>query len=66
MAYIVISVLGSDSTLKTILTNLDKKVGPKARLNGLRVKKLLNNTVVTAVNSVRDNSVSQLTMECPL
>lgn len=57
--------MGLDSTLQTLLTSLDKKVGLKARPDGLRVR-TLSNTVVTTANSVGDDSVSQLTMESPL
>lgn len=44
-----------DSTLQTLWTSLAKKIGLKARPEGLRVRRTLSNTVVTAVNSVADN-----------
>lgn len=68
MAHIVISVLGLDSTLQTLLTNFDKKVDLKASPDNLRFRMLSNNTVAvaTAVNSVDDNLLYQLTMESSL
>lgn len=65
-AHIVISVLSVDSILQTLLTSFDKKVGLKARSDGLRVRMLSNTTVETVVNTVGDNLVSQLSMESPL
>lgn len=66
MAHIVISVLGLDSTLQTLLTSFDKKVGQKASTDDPRVRKLSNNTVVTAVNLVEDSLLCQLTTESSL
>lgn len=66
IAHIVISVLGLDSTQQTLLTSFDKKSSLPARPDGLGVRKLSNSTAVTAVNSVGDDLVSQLTMESPL
>lgn len=68
MAHIIISVLGLDSTLQTLLTNFDKKVDLKASPDNLRFRMLSNNTVAvaTAVNSVDDNLLYQLTMESSL
>lgn len=66
MAHIVISVLGLDSTLQTLLTSFDKKVGLKASPDDPRVRKLSNNTVVTAVNLVDDSLLCQLTTESSL
>lgn len=48
MAHIIVSVLGLNSTLQTLLTSFDKKVGLKARCGDLRVRILSNNTAVTA------------------
>lgn len=66
MAHIVISVLGLDSTLQTLLTSFDKKVGLRAGPGDLRVRMLSNNTVVTAVNLVENNLEYQLTIESSL
>lgn len=66
MAHIVISVLGLDSTLQTLLTSFDKKVDLKASPDDLRFRMLSNNTEGTAVNSVDDNLLYQLTMESSL
>lgn len=66
MAHIVISVLGLDSTLQTLLTSFDKKVGLTASPDDPRVRMLSNNTVVTAVNLVEDSLLCQLTMESSL
>lgn len=66
MAHIVISVLGLDSTLQTLLTSFDKKVGLMASPDDPRVRMLSNNTVVTAVNLVEDSLLCQLTMESSL
>lgn len=40
MAYVVISVLGLNTTLQTLLTGFDKKVGLKASPDDLRVRML--------------------------
>lgn len=66
MAHIVISVLSLDSTLQTLLTSFDKKVGLKASPEDPRVRMLSNNTVVTAVNLVEDSLLCQLTTESSL
>lgn len=57
MAHLVISVLSLDSALQTLLTSFDKKVGLKARPNGLRVR-MLSYKVVTPVNSLGGKLVS--------